>query len=592
MPTKRTIFTVQNESTDSSHARATPTFVDIHEDEIRSSGDNLTSKQTDKKILKDVGEENMILHQEKTVNIAKDLRIEATCYLLNDKGQPCDRLNVSNQSNNEIENLQIDASGDTSQDFDNLNELSEETVIPINNSFINPYDQSSPSSPPVESKRRVLRAVNDDGDPTVKNMIQAYNQRITESQELLLSPFKEPRIVTAQKLLPQNKFFDKLSPSIKEHLQSGAVSKSQSASTIHSSTSSLLSESVSRSSSGPMLYRNFQHQQIPTVTSNSRSADKISLNKVQSQIPFNLNDTQSDIDSLMDETLTSFQETPNPTQPQSDNCPSIKLRAVRIKKAKEEFLARGAAPLSLENRLSGEFRLRSGTTSTEQSSRDSCDLSTIINSSPSPSPKLGNENEIDKQHRQPSMRKANIPKKQSFRRQSEGALLDDMSNIGTSPNVVKSASSGVIGFRKQRASTESPAEVQVPAVNLPVSSSKSAKNLFRFFKRSKDRKNDDATAIGKLCRQSLVVDLKNSQKESSQRSQPSSCLNKDEQNNEKYRASSTLPRERSNEVSSSSTRSCPSSPVASHRTKASLWLAKGKQIFKNRSPSPNKKQNS
>ena len=652
VPTKRTIFTVQTENKDICHARATPTFVDSQSEE------NLSEKR------------NNIVNNEKSSNLKENSNKEDTDKLTNqsrDKEKNDEKFNekpkivlrdlmsfslksLDNQDNSSdtiekdisVSNLETFCDIDRNDNsFDNTSNSLENSC-----SFSN-ISQLPTTSPPVESKRRVLQAVNDEGEPTVRNMIQAYNQRITENQELLISPFKDTIIISNPNSIKSSpKSPRKLSPagrvdnsSLK--INSTTVPKSQSTCTMQSIYLDPISESLTSvtrsSSSGPLFFRNFMHQSnIPSTTAPITAESTNSLKQgfpqvnIQPHLYSNVEyDTSTDVDLSLDDSSQSYQEQISlNAMPSRDSSPPVKLRAVRIKKAKEEFLARGVAPLSVEKRLSGEFRLRSGTASTEGSSRDSSDMTGFVRPSPSPSPQPLSSKEGEGTTRQPSIKRTNIPKKESFRRQSEGCLPENVYIDSNGVQVVKSASSGIIGFKKQRQSSDFSQNSQKLHHNLPVTSSKSAKNLFRFFKKSKSKQKDNgaSSAVGKLCRQSLVVvDLKGNTSDSAS-SASTSRQNSSSQDNEaveggacneaveggacneaveggacneateggacsvdKYRASSTLPRGRPTEASSSSTRSCPSSPVAPHKNRATNWLAKGRQIFKNRSPSPSKK---
>nr|XP_045596433.1 uncharacterized protein LOC123757090 [Procambarus clarkii] len=503
---------------------------------------------------------------------------------------------------------------------------------------------SPPTSSPIESKKKVLEAVNE-GVPAVRNIIQKFNQRITENQELLGSPFRSPPTSpppwqsprTQRKILagllasqikqvgdyPQSNVVLTQPESSRSLIVSpiGGVLKSLSASVIASNPE--LPHQVQRSASGSLVQDSKSNTSEGLITTGlltplrlSKSKDPItgdvwsgspSASPAISPVPTDV-DSSYDLDLSVDDT-NQLQHDRTTAAPGSRS-PAAHLRALKIKKAKEEFLARGAAPLTTEQRLSGchdpvKLRHRSGTDSTEDSWRESDDVYTG-GPSPLPSPTPTEESSQDREETRDkppraASRRRNIPKKESFRRQSAGCLLEESASQNLSSQVVKSASSGVLGSGKRhsRYSVDSESPDRRKVSNDPgTESTKSSLGIFKLFRRNKNRDKKDMPSVQRLCRQSLLVDFANGKGRTQSASpQPRSdsplvALEEveGEDASEAGRSSKTLPRAGTGDVAPlAPSRSCPSSPVAPHRSRTANWLARGRQIFKSRSPSPSKK---
>ena len=127
-------------------------------------------------------------------------------------------------------------------------------------------------------------------------------------------------------------------------------------------------------------------------------------------------------------------------------------------------------------------------------------------------------------------------------------------------------------------------------------SGRQSKGIFKLFRRSKEKDNKDMKTIRKLCRHSLEVNIepidRHKQKRSSATSinLPSTSKIREEYPSEEESSRATLPRQVDGAQNlRTTTRSCPSSPVAPHKKRASTWLSMGKVFFKGRSPSPGAK---
>lgn len=501
------------------------------------------------------------------------------------------------------------------------------------------------TTPPIESKKKVLEAANE-GVPTVRNIIQKFNQRITENQELLGSPFRSPpnsppwqsprtqRKILAGLMAGHDKENTDVSQSDMPSLSqlphslnlnsSDGVLKSLSASVIVSNSE--VPQQVQRSASGPVVQGSKSStNDVHTTTSTgllpssqlsifkgpgSRDVWSVSPPASPTISPEPTDpDTSCDMDISADDTGQLFHDHTTASKPENRS-PASHLRALKIKRAKEEFLARGAAPLTTEQRLSGchdsvKLRHRSGTTSTEDSWRESEEICAGGSShlpSPTPTEESGQDKE-EIQYKPPRVtsRRRNIPKKESFRRQSAGCLLEESTSQLLSSQVMKSASSGVLGSEKRhsRYSVESDSpDRRKASVDPSVDSNKSSLGIFKLFRRSKNKDKKDMPSVQRLCRQSLLVDFANGKgrtKSASPQPYPDSQLHAlpevdGEDAPETARSSRTLPRGSSGEAAPPApSRSCPSSPVARHRSRTANWLARGRQIFKSRSPSPGKK---
>ncbi|KAG7169287.1 hypothetical protein Hamer_G022249, partial [Homarus americanus] len=498
----------------------------------------------------------------------------------------------------------------------------------------------TPTSPPIESKRKVLEAVNE-GVPAVRNIIQKFNQRITENQELLGSPFRSPpsspppwqsprtqRKILAGLMVGHNKDGSNTSqsnflavlPDSSHSLTvnpAGGVLKSLSASVIASDPEP--PQPVQRSASGSLVQgskSNTSHVDIniptgqfsifkgPSTSDGWSSSPAVS--PAITPAPTDP-DTSCDMDVLVDD---PGQHTHDRTsgRPESRS-PAAHLRALKIKKAKEEFLARGAAPLTTEQRLSGchdplKLRHRSGTASTEDSWRESDEIYARGPSPlPSPTPTESSQDREEPRDKPPRVasRRRNIPKKESFRRQSAGCLLEESASQKLSSQVVKSASSGVLGSDKRHSrysiDSQSP-DRRKTSIDPSVESTRSSLGIFKLFRRNKNRDKKDMPSVQRLCRQSLLVDFANGKgrtQSASPQPRPDSHLRalpevEGEDSPDAARSSKTLPRGGPGEAAPPApSRSCPSSPVAPHRSRTANWLARGRQIFKSRSPSPGKK---
>ncbi|XP_071517681.1 uncharacterized protein [Panulirus ornatus] len=500
------------------------------------------------------------------------------------------------------------------------------------------------TTPPIESKKKVLEAANE-GVPTVRNIIQKFNQRITENQELLGSPFRSPpnsppwqsprtqrKILAGLMAIHDKENTDisqsdvmptlSLSPHSLNLDTNSGVLKSLSASVIVSNSE--VPQQVQRSASGPLVQDKSSTNNGHATTSTgllspqmTKFKDPVSdvwsvsppVTPAVSPVPTDA-DTSCDMDLSVEDTghLLHDRMTASP-QPESRS-PTSHLRALRIRKAKEEFLARGAAPLTTEQRFSGchdsvKLRHRSGTTSTEDSWRESDEIC-AGGSSHLPSPTPTEESAQDREeilYKPPRVtsRRRNIPKKESFRRQSAGCLLEESASQLLSSQVIKSSSSGVLGSGKRHSrysvESESP-DRRKASVDPSVDSSKSSLGIFKLFRRSKNKDKKDMPSVQRLCRQSLLVDFANG-KGRTKSASPQPYLDSQlhalpevdgEDAPETARSSTTLPRGGSGEtVPPAPSRSCPSSPVARHRSRTANWLARGRQIFKSRSPSPGKK---
>lgn len=138
-----------------------------------------------------------------------------------------------------------------------------------------------------------------------------------------------------------------------------------------------------------------------------------------------------------------------------------------------------------------------------------------------------------------------------------------------------------------------------PSSTDPALHSKSPKRILKLFKRSKDKHRREMGAVQQLCRLSMEVDIEKLQEKGHTRSSSLSATSststvrpltagsvvKEVNFDLESQSRNTLPRPGS--TGSSSTRSCPSSPVAPNKSKPSTWLSRGKELLKGRSPSPN-----
>lgn len=695
VPTKRTIFTMQGSTRNPDQARATPTFVDSQEEDVavpwrrsRSQPDTPTesnghrSREDSKESSATPTQEDVAKPQVKedrnetkpaekakdkqrakksanavpdvTVNGEKEAKIDEKKKEKtedNTEAQLRGGETVSEAVTSEEVDSEMDVIAAESLDVvpalrDGRSPRSPHSLTPSprpsGSPIASPHLHApTPISPPIESKKKVLEAANE-GVPTVRSIIQKFNKRITENQELLGSPFRSPPMSPPwQSPRSQRKILAGLASCSKQedtYSSTGDIIGSQSElprpmiysppsgvlkslSTSVIMTNAEISPKVTRSASGSFVQGSsllIGASPKPTATSSPQHTPNTSVASAAdvwgtspsgspaiSPAPTDP-DTSYDLDVSVDD---SFHDRAS-ASPQPDNkSPSARLRAMRIKKAKEDFLARGAAPLSAaEQRHSGsqddlKMRHRSGTASTDDTWRDSDELF-AGGTSPMPSPAPTEEASQDggdapDQLPRTSSKRRNIPKKESFRRQSAGCLLEESASQKLASQVVKSASSGVLssGRGNSRYSIDSQSPLDRKAsVDPSTGSGRSSRGIFRLFRRTKNRDKKDMPSVQRLCRQSLLVDFANGKGRTKSASpQPYSDLRslpemEGEEVQEMARSSRTLPRSGTGEVvSPAPSRSCPSSPVAQHRSRTANWIARGRQIFKSRSPSPSKK---
>lgn len=693
VPTKRTIFTVQGGNRNPDQARATPTFVESQDEELEARGGvrqgrerhpDADSEATKKKVTATVGEKkdskNMNGHRSNTntpINELQDMVSQPETDSSSKAAQEADaddRVPLADELQMKVESEEpftdvMSSSNETTQGETSNNKEQIETqedsqdakkpesspsvveepsfdcpppAHPLTNVAITTalLQTPTPTSPPIESKRKVLEAVNE-GVPAVRNIIQKFNKRITENQELLGSPFRSPPSSppwqsprSQRKLLADlNSYQGKTdheptSKNIKSHSSESSqpmtvspasgVHKSQSASVIVSYPE--LPPKVQRSASGSCV------QDDKTTTSNAKvniSTGLIAspqLSRFRGPSPgegFSYSSSVSpavtpaptDLDTSCDLEISTEDagQLHDRRRPESRS-PAAHIRALRLKKAKEEFLARGAGLPTAEQQSadasdSVKLRHRSGTASTEGSWRESDELYAGIPSTPTERSSQEREETRDKPPRAASRRR-NIPKKESFRRQSAGCLIEESGAAKHSSQVVKSSSSGVLGNIKRHSrysiDSQSP-DRRKDSVDPSGEHPRSPLGIFKLFRRHRSKDKRDMPSVQKLCRQSLLVDFANGRdRNQSVSPQPGpephlralpEVEGEEVQEAAAARSSKTLPRGSSLEVAAplAPSRSCPSSPVAPHRSRTANWLARGRQIFKSRSPSPGKK---
>ncbi|XP_064109139.1 LOW QUALITY PROTEIN: uncharacterized protein LOC135217304 [Macrobrachium nipponense] len=581
--------------------------------------------------------------------------------IINDGEETCekkdsDQLPEKNvdESSKLLENEGLDVSSSMSEEHACFSKQLKPVQLPTNTPMVTMlFQKSPPTSPPIESKRKVLEAVNE-GVPTVRNIIQKFNQRITENQELLGGPFRSPPSSPPQHSpRSQRKLLSEMTGTAWKHStvhtqgtpasvtnSSGGVLKSLSTSVI---VNSEIPPLVQRSASSSLVQNRFltsanqamcstksrasplMVSDIPELSDEWKSSQTITPEVIPniscvaspsftpggvSPTPTEV-DTSYDLDVSVDDPTLGVQNQLGNSSLSIDKSPSGKLRAMKLKKAKEEFLSRGAALPVSEHRLSGgpdsfKLRQRSGTASTDDSWRDSGEISA---SSPSPLPQFSHSEEMfinrdDIPDLSPKIvpKRNRAEKKESFRRQSAHCILEQ-STPEQAKQVEKSASSGALEspgrFCDQPADSES-RDSRKGSVDPSTDSGKSSsRGFFKLFRRHRNRDKKDMPSVQKLCRQSLLVDFASgrgrTQSASPQPGAESHLLALQEVDGEEGsdmpRSSKTLPRGSSGEaMHPTPSRSCPSSPVAPHRSRTANWLIRGRQIFKSRSPSPNKKQ--
>lgn len=464
-----------------------------------------------------------------------------------------------------------------------------------------PYHSSNQSQ---ESKKKVLEAANE-ASPTVKNMIDLYNKRITEKQGLLINPFKPGDPFTETKATKsQTEEGEKASESTGSYEDSkNKIIKSQSTSILQNRPKApnlLIQKSSSGTNDFNYSHKTFQPSSAPVKFS---GVVPIPLTLAEHSNNFFWG-SQADLPLMEESYGVAYENESTRSQTSSE-----KPRAVKIRKAKEEFLARGATPTSTRKRLSGEYEYHSETSDHSQSVRG-----VSVPASPSPlnsssDSKAASEACLSKgtENKQLSVRR-----KDSLRRQSEGGIYHEED---FRKSVTKSASSGLIELRKKHPRGLPPSNKEKRKSFADDSDTKrSSRGIFKLFKLTKGKERKEQGAVQKLCRQSLAVDIaSNNQATSSETSSrvptaidkliPSTSARDNEQPSTSSlpppgassipmscsRSSRTLPREAQPESSASSSRSCPSSPVALRKSRTAQWLAKGKNIFKSRSPSPSKR---
>ncbi|KAK7076938.1 hypothetical protein SK128_021469 [Halocaridina rubra] len=699
--TKRTIFTVQGGALNSDQARATPTFVENQEYALTSP--KLTrrdSKKLDAQKITEIPTENKtnISHcEEKTKHVeeAKNILLPKTSTPLHSPSMVLsekERLKTKKdkESNDEITGNESIISikpllplteTETTRDVPHAEAVNEESknnniknhddskdeikrvsrtpspspnrqsshsprqITPVQLPMHTPmvamlFQMSPPTSPPIESKRKVLEAVNE-GVPTVRNIIQKFNQRITENQELLGSPFRSPptsppwqsprsqrriiadlakgsQIIKTQKQTEVSANINSsgvvqkslstsvlMKTDVQSHIQRSAssslVQNADSSNEIYSTSDIKVSPPETASVNIPSTGKLWQvsPEMTPTITPQTSPF----VSPAITPGPTDTDTSYYDLDVSLDD--PSFQGLPTGSNQTGDKSPSGRLRAIKIKKARDEFLLRGVSPLSPERSCSPDslkMRHRSGTASTDESWRNSGEIS---GRTPSPCPTMSRVDEAlneEENHDRPpkaALRRSRILKKESFRRQSAGCLLEE-SAPDHSVHVVKSTSIGELksAERQHRHSVDTESrESRKSSIEPSIDSGKSPRGFFKLFRRHRSRDKKDMPSVQKLCRQSLLVDFavgRNRAQSATQQPSGSQLFALPELDGEEPlntpRTSKTLPRGSSGEsVPLAPSRSCPSSPVAPHRSRTANWLARGRQIFKSRSPSPSKK---
>lgn len=694
VPTKRTIFTVQGGTRNPVQARATPTFVESQDEEHEARGkawqctqshpDTANEAIRKKSLGRKKDNKNMNGHHSNSSSSANKHESSAkkpdteSSSKTPHADNADDRLPSSDEPHGFVgsDGSCVDATSvpkenlhretvNTEQQNKNQEESAEPmkpenppsieapsphrplTSQPLTNVAITTalLQAPTPTSPPIESKRKVLEAANE-GAPAVRNIIQKFNKRITENQELLGGPFRSPPSSppwqsprSQRRLLADfNSYQGKVdreitSKDLKSHPSESSqpmtvssvtgVHKSQSTSVIASYPE--MPPQVQRSASGSCVQDDKTINSDVKVNISIGNVASPQLSRFRGQSPgegFSYSsgmspavipaptdlDTSYDLELSTDDAGQSHDRLTGGLRPESRS-PAARIRALRIKKAKEEFLARGAGLPTVEQRSddssdSVKLRHRSGTASTEGSWRESDEL---FAGAQSPTPAEGSTQEREEPRDKPpraASRRRNIPKKESFRRQSAGCLIEESAAAKHSSQVMKSSSSGVLGnvnrYSRYSIDSQSP-DRRKDSVDPSSEHQRSPLGIFKLFRRHRSRDKRDMSAVQKLCRQSLLVDFANGRgrtQSASPQPGPEPHLRvlpevEGEENQEgaAARSSKTLPRGSSLDVAAplAPSRSCPSSPVAPHRSRAANWLARGRQIFKSRSPSPGKK---
>ncbi|RXG61421.1 hypothetical protein Avbf_10568 [Armadillidium vulgare] len=583
VPTHRTIFTVSG-TNDSFATEVIPTFLPDEdenegEDEVYE-GTEKSLEYTDKDLSCDTLKEDM--------SLSNDINP--------DSSQPYESKSIRNQNeNDDFDNELSDTQTKILNENRNLSTSSRSITPfrspPVSPSFINAFCSSfHQNSPPVKSKKRVLEAANETS-PTVKTMIDLYNKRITEKQEMLINPFKPGDPFTENKYSNINAT-NKTDSYDESDLNKGRVLKSRSTS-ILPTYSSKNCWNIQRSISGTdeilhsSKFYDFESG-LPKKTSSPLSFNNSHVNIYGK-------DATEDLNASTEESLDTGSE--NRVSSSSFNVESenARTRSSKLRKARNDFLSRGVAPLTSTNRLRDNYDNFS-----EGISKDNMKNCKKVNNSLSniniSSSAVDSISESScKDSLNVELRHLPVLRKESFRRQSESCLLDEFS---LKSDVLKSASASGIEYESNQIKGRPPSNKENRKSSYdPTDDKRSTKGIFKLFKKSKSRDRKDLTTVQELCKQSLaaveitspsrISEASNLEQPSTSYSQNPEALNKVP---ERVRASKTLPREEApNEASASTSRSCPSSPVALRKSKTSQWLSVGKNIFKSRSSSPNKR---
>ena len=427
--------------------------------------------------------------------------------------------------------------------------------------FFDNLNSSNYLSSSIESKKKVLNSANS-SSPAVKNMIEQYNKRISEKQELLINPFKPGDPFGKKRPLGTSNVVES-NFSVQEPLvyptgsrakikETGQVLKSHSATALPSSFYSTLSNQQATVNS-------VSNNQIG-IDNNWTSTGTLTGSSVYLSKHTPMLSTDASLDSTAEDTCGS----------NSTLCsPSINSnrRAEKIKLAKETFLAGSTSTCSNNNQEEkDEIRSLPG------------ESSSIVEGPTKPPRTFGHN--------------ADIPKNNSFRRQSEGCLATGSTQT---QNVLKSASSGVIGTNSciQRLPT-SKKRCSKTSDNFPDGGRKNSKGLFKIFRRSKAKDSKDLSTVQRLCQQAMNLEVPNNEDISAVPSSSNSpaLLNVPSTltNHKGFSAPEnpgTLPRQGVLlGAPPSPSLSCPASPATQRKSRTAKLLEKGKKIFKNQPPSP------
>lgn len=380
-------------------------------------------------------------------------------------------------------------------------------------------------SPPVESKRKVLQAAN------------KQNGETSPTVKGMIELYNR-RITERQSLLTSPfKYWISEIPSSNDGIKSPKVLTSSSPST------------AAKSSDSTTLYAN---QTSPDLLQCSQ--------KPASGTQWLNNETKTSC--LLDK---SYLDSSSDTS--ADRVQISGGRAFKIKRAKEEFFSR-------EQTSGFEPMKRCSNGSSDTTSHDSISLSIAA---PSPRPTIVVSAEIDFADKPPNTgsRRSSLAKRESIQNELE-----------IYKTIKKSASSGLVDLQQKN-------PIQPSSTDPAIHSGKSSRGIFKLFRRSKEKDKKDMSVVHRLCRHSLEVDIERI--DQSKKKRPSSTSSEGPGSIGNYkiegpdaRARSTLPRPLEGAAEGGpSTMSCPSSPVAIHKNRAATWLARGKELLKGRSPSPN-----